>query len=190
METIVKCTSRKFGDIGEALVAFPAEGWSLGGKPLQQTVVEYLVNYGVRQCLGDAYASAGNVDEAKGLFGKRYDRLLDGTIGVRESGGAKLADDPVTVLATKNAKAALLSRFDKVVPGAKRMSDYVAHASIAPYFKLDKEDAKKAVWVEAKVAAWMTEQAVKAAAGDAKAVDFMADAERTLSVEVTVDLDF
>lgn len=183
MDITIKCTSRKFGDIGLALIGAPVDGWTLGGKPLSATVAEYLVNYGVRQCLGDAYASAGNVDEAVGMFGKRYDRLVDGTIGVRESGGVKREDDPVMALAVKNAKAALMHRFEKVMPDAKRMSDYVKHDKIAPYFKLDKDDPKKAVWIEKAVSDWIARM-------KEGGKDFVAEAAETLAVNVAVDLDF
>ena len=185
---------KKNDELGAIELDVPAAGftgWTLNGVELNAAVAEYLIRYGIKQSLADSIASAKTLAEAEGLYQKRRDAMLNNTIGVRESGGSKLPDDPIAALAVKNAKAALLARFDKAVPGAKRMADYVAHANIAPYFKLDKDDAKKAVWVESKVAAWMADQAAKAAAGDAKAVDFMADAERTLAVDASaVDLDF
>lgn len=178
---------KKNDELGAVELSVPdgaLNGWTLNGVPLVANVAEYLIRYGLKQSLSDSIASAKTLAEAEGMYDKRRNAMLNNTIGVRESGGIKTADDPVLALAVKNAKAALMTRFEKVMPDAKRMSDYVKHDKIAPYFKLDKQDATKAVWVESAVIDWMD----RTLAGGGK--DFRAEAAETLAVDVTVELDF
>lgn len=47
---------------------------------LPQVSQEYLVNYGFRQAIADACASAKTEGEAKGLCDKRFDNLLKGIL--------------------------------------------------------------------------------------------------------------
>jgi len=188
METIVKNVARKNkAEIGLTLVNFPGDGWTVNGKAITATTVEFLVNYGVRQYLADGYAAATNLSEAQGLFAKRCDKLLDGTVGVRETRVGSLPDNPAASLALKNAKAVLMARFEATVPGAKTMAAYAKHPKIAPYFKITGD---KATWIDAKVEAWMAEQAKKFADGVPNARDFMAEAEAALAVDPEVELDF
>ena len=58
---------------------------TLDGKELPDSSVEYLLMFAL-QSLQDAYAGAKTLDEAKSMFAKKYDKLIAGTIGVRESG--------------------------------------------------------------------------------------------------------
>jgi hypothetical protein len=175
---------RTFGDsldkklIKTVKLTVPA-GWAMDGKALPDESVTYLANFAL-QCLQDTYGKAAFTEaEALGAFMTRYDKIIAGTMGTREAGGVKVDADPVRSLAHRNAKAALMARFEKVVPGAKKMSDYVKHPKIAPYFKVKDE---KAVWVEQAVSDWME---THLAGGG---TDFMAEAKAML--ETPVDLDF
>lgn len=76
---------RTFGAIGSVALAGTAQ-LTLDGKPLPSGSVEYLLIFAL-QSLQDAYAGAQSADEAKANWEKKRDRLLDGTIGVRTSGG-------------------------------------------------------------------------------------------------------
>lgn len=58
---------------------------SIGGKELPATSVEYLLTFAL-QNLQDAYAGADSADDAQGRWQKKLDRLIEGTIGVREAG--------------------------------------------------------------------------------------------------------
>lgn len=66
----------------------PAKGkveFSLDGKVLPEASAAYLINFAL-QSLQDAYAGAESLADAQGRFGKKYDALVAGTIGVRTGG--------------------------------------------------------------------------------------------------------
>ena len=67
---------------------------TLDGKELPDSSVEYLLNFAL-QSLQDAYAGGKTLDECKALFAKKYDRLIDGKIGVRDS--AETIDDATRI---------------------------------------------------------------------------------------------
>ena len=90
LETNVIPVSRTFdhkahGRIGivnmEAAVAYIA----IDGKELPVSSIEYLLTFAL-QNLQDAYAGADSAAEATARWQKKLDRLLEGTIGVREAG--------------------------------------------------------------------------------------------------------
>ena len=58
---------------------------TLDGKPLGANAINHLLNFAL-QTLQDAYAGAASLAEAKGAFEKKRDAILEGTIGVRQSG--------------------------------------------------------------------------------------------------------
>lgn len=82
---------RAFGTIGAVALEAPEGEWRLDGKVLPASSVEHLVTFAL-QTLQDAYAGAKDVEEAKAFFGKKYERLVEGTLGVRSGGGT----DPLT----------------------------------------------------------------------------------------------
>lgn len=77
---------RKDEKVGEALVAADVGGFTVNGKELPTKSVEYLLNFAF-QSLQDAYAGAKSGAEAKGMWDKKYDALLAGTIGTRIGSG-------------------------------------------------------------------------------------------------------
>lgn len=90
LETTVLPIARTFdhkqhGRIGvvnmEAAVAYV----SIDGKELPIQSVEYLLTFAL-QNLQDAYAGADNAEEAVARWQKKLDRLIEGSIGVREAG--------------------------------------------------------------------------------------------------------
>lgn len=55
---------------------------------IRSNSLEYIFHYGVRQSLQDSYAAAKTLAEAQGDFGKRLEKLLAGTMGVRDPAGS------------------------------------------------------------------------------------------------------
>jgi hypothetical protein len=90
--------------------------------------------------------------------------------------------DPVTALATKNAKTALTAIF-KAVTGEGKAIEFAKHEKVAPFFVVTED---RAVWRDVTVAQWMQKQA---ASGKQ---DFMADAKALLdgADDAANDLDF
>jgi hypothetical protein len=90
--------------------------------------------------------------------------------------------DPITALATKNAKTALTAIF-KAVTGHAKAVDFATHEKVAPFFTVTED---RAVWRDITVAQWMVKQA---ASGK---VDYMADAKALLegASDAASDLDF
>ena len=60
---------------------------ALDGKPLSGASIEYLMTFAL-QSLQDAYAGKTTLADAKAAFDAKYERLIDGTIGVRGPGSA------------------------------------------------------------------------------------------------------
>jgi len=85
--TIARAFDHKtHGRIGLVEMECDVKGITIGGKELPPTSVEYLLTFAL-QNLQDAYAGAESAAEATARFQKKLDRLLEGTIGVREAGG-------------------------------------------------------------------------------------------------------
>lgn len=98
----------------------------------------------------------------------------------KAKGELKRVENPAEALAIKNAKIALMVRFENAMPEVKKMAEYAKHAKIAPYFKITD---KGAVWIESQVQAWIATQLV---AGK----DFLQEAKNTLAIPVGEVLDF
>lgn len=79
-------------------------GMTLEGKVLGVDSLEYLACYGLKQCLADSYASAKDQVEFDAMLAKRIDKLIAGTMSVRE--GGKRAD-PFEAECVRFAKAKL-----------------------------------------------------------------------------------
>lgn len=73
------------GDISNVTLEANVSEVKLDGKILPESSVEYLLMFAL-QSLQDAYAGAKNLEEAKGMFLAKYDKLIAGTIGIRNSG--------------------------------------------------------------------------------------------------------
>lgn len=82
---------KQFGRIGIVEMSAGVSGISINGKELPKTSIEYLLTFAL-QNLQDAYAGAESADDAKGRWGKKLDRLIDGTIGVRTGGDGASAE--------------------------------------------------------------------------------------------------
>lgn len=74
------------GRIGSVELVADIAQFEVDGKQLPQTSIDYLLNFSL-QSLQDAYAGADDLNEAVGNWTKKYDALLNGTIGVRSGGG-------------------------------------------------------------------------------------------------------
>jgi hypothetical protein len=76
---------KAFGAIGAAVLVAPDGDYTLDGNVLPESSVRHLLTFAL-QTLQDAYAGAKNADEAVGAFGTKYDKLVNGTMGVRGTG--------------------------------------------------------------------------------------------------------
>jgi hypothetical protein len=65
--------------------------FTIDGKTLPQSSVEYLLTFAL-QSFQDAYAGAENAEDAVGRFNKKLDRVIAGTIGLREAGDGASAE--------------------------------------------------------------------------------------------------
>lgn len=85
--------SGRIGSV-EFSIDAPSKGnvtFHVDGKEIPDTSALYLMTFAL-QSLQDAYAGADSLDEATANFDKKLAALLDGTIGVRGSGGG-LSDE-------------------------------------------------------------------------------------------------
>ncbi|HEY9155570.1 MAG TPA: hypothetical protein VIM69_10585 [Opitutaceae bacterium] len=76
---------RNEGTISNVKLEVNVQSVHLDGKELPDSSVEYLLTFAL-QSLQDAYAGAKTLPEAKAMFAKKYDKLIEGKIGVREAG--------------------------------------------------------------------------------------------------------
>lgn len=90
--TIARAFDHKtFGRIGVVTMTAEVGAVVINGNVLPASSVEYLLTFAL-QNLQDAYAGAADADDAVARFGKKYDRLIAGTIGVREAGDGASAE--------------------------------------------------------------------------------------------------
>lgn len=85
MQTVRNFAHKRFGEIGRVVLEADVKTVKLNGKPIPEGSIEYLMNFAL-QSLQDAYAGATDEAEAKASWQKRFDRLVEGKIGVREGG--------------------------------------------------------------------------------------------------------
>lgn len=82
---------RTYGEINSVEVEANVTSFKVNGLDLPRVSVAYLLNFAF-QSLQDAYAGAKNLAEAQALWEKRFERLLDGEIGVRSGNGLSERD--------------------------------------------------------------------------------------------------
>lgn len=131
------------GLVGEVSLTVPdAMEWKIGDKVLPASSVEYLVNFAL-QSLQDAYAGAKTLDEAKGAWGKRLDRLIKGEIGTRSPTGG---EEPWVAMAVKLFRGQLKAKVD----GYDKMEPAARDKAVAALVKVHKQvDAIRAKALEA-----------------------------------------
>lgn len=56
---------------------------TLNGKPMPGATIEWLLSYGIRQGFTDSFAAGKSHSERSGLFNKRLDAAIAGSVGVR-----------------------------------------------------------------------------------------------------------
>lgn len=80
---------REHGRIGVAKLEITGKGkLALDGKELSERSVEHFLNFAL-QSLQDAYAGADSADDAKARWQAKYDKIVEGTIGVRTGGSGE-----------------------------------------------------------------------------------------------------
>ena len=90
--TIARAFDHKtHGRIGLVNVEADCKAITINGQALPDSSVEYLLTFAL-QNLQDAYAGADSAADAQARFAKKLDRLLAGTIGVREAGDGASAE--------------------------------------------------------------------------------------------------
>jgi hypothetical protein len=160
MQTVRNFAHKRFGDIGRVVLESDVKVIKLNGKPLPEQSVEYLLNFAL-QSLQDAYAGAESADEAKANFAKRFERLIEGKIGVRE-GGTSVPE--ATRVARSIVRAKLKAKLEKAEYEAKYKDD---DAAVDAVFEKNKE--KLQPFVDARLEELRKERERKAKM--AKAVD-------------------
>ena len=140
------------------------------------------LEYGIRRYVNDTNSGFKGSDkqEACALTIKELTNGSPMPEKARRSPSASA--DPITALATKNAKTALTAIF-KAVTGQSKAIDFATHEKVAPFFTVTED---RAVWRDITVAQWMQKQA---ASGK---VDYMGDAKALLdgASDAASDLDF
>lgn len=159
MEITRNFTHRTFGAIGSVTFAAPKGKFILNGNELPETSIEAILRHGL-QILQDAYAGSKSTDEATGDFNCKYDKLINGTLGVRGSGDG--ADERTRVARSVTMSAA------KAKFGAKS-PEWATFTGLSD----DDKNAKLDGWYAANKAAFDPavdeEMARRAARRDAKA---------------------
>lgn len=86
MQVVREYTHKTHGAIGKIMLETDATVIKLNGKPIPLGSMEYLLTFAL-QAFQDAYAGATSAAEAQSGFDKRFERVMEGKIGVREGGG-------------------------------------------------------------------------------------------------------
>lgn len=93
---------------------------TLDGQPLNEAGLRYVITYGLKQSLADSYASAKTPAEFDAFLSKRIERIIAGTITVRQNG----ASDPFEAECLRIATAQVIAIAAKAgVALPKRASD-------------------------------------------------------------------
>lgn len=96
---------KQHGRIGIVEMSAGVSGISINGKELPATSIEYLLTFAL-QNLQDAYAGADSAADAQGRWQKKLDRLIEGTIGVREAGdGASALTKAIRAVVAESLRA-------------------------------------------------------------------------------------
>lgn len=109
MQTVREFNHKRFGHLGKVVLESNVTTIKLNGKPVAESSIEYLLNFAL-QSLQDAYAGAENAEQAQGLWDKKLDAILNGTLGAR-SGGAGV--DEFTKTARSILKGKLKTQLGK-----------------------------------------------------------------------------
>lgn len=71
----------------------------------------FVIQYGLGQLLRDSYVSGKTADEREGLLNKKVDKLINGTLSIRESNGR--GADPLAREITRLSELATINHFAK-----------------------------------------------------------------------------
>lgn len=135
---------------------------------MHETWLDKCLAYGVRRFVNDSYS--GEKGQTKyDLCAALANKMESGEPLSEAERRAKVSADPVTALAVKNAKAALVALF-KRISGKAKIEDMMVHEKVAPYFDLVGD---KIAWNETSVMDYIARVKDK--------VDFMEAARVALS---------
>lgn len=89
---------------------------TLNEKLLPTASIEYLLSYGLKQCLADSYSSAKDQAEFDAMLGKRIDKLIAGTMSIRESASPVDPFEAEVIRLAKIRLAAIAKKQGKTLP--------------------------------------------------------------------------
>lgn len=128
--------------IGQVEAVIDVAGFTINGQPVHPAGVEHLLHFAF-QSLQDAYAGAENEPDARAAFNGKLERILKGTIGVREAGSG--------VSALMSAIRTLLRPDVKAAHGAETWKAMLEDARLAAIDAVweDQDDDTKAAYTAA-----------------------------------------
>lgn len=160
------------GQIGSATLRIESKSdiaVTLDGKELGVNSITHLLNFAL-QTLQDAYAGAGSLEEAKGLFTKKRDAILNGTIGVRQSGDGESEE-------TRIARRIIGEQLKAKFKGTDKWAKFTELSDAERNAKLDELVAKNRAAIADEIAA------------EVERLRKMREAKaKRLNVETTLDL--
>ena len=157
--TVARAFDHKtFGRVGIVNLEAECGAFKIDGKELPATSVEYLLTFAL-QNLQDAYAGADSADDANARFGKKLERLIEGTIGVRAQGDGASA-----------MQTAIRAVVSEILRGAGKWKEIIgALPEDERGAKLDEIFAKQPEAKQAAITAKAEERIAEAAARKAQA---------------------
>lgn len=146
MQIIRKYDHADHGNIGTVELIVPDTGWIMDGMTLAPETVRHLATFAL-QTLQDAYAGAKNADDARGSFGKKYDRLIAGTIGTRVGGERNPVRARAIIIAMRHVKVDVAGMEPAAAAKARRAAAVRAIDRNPAYMSLAESqiDAEKAL---------------------------------------------
>lgn len=125
---------------------------SIDWDALPQASKDFVVHYGLKQLLADSHVSGKSADEKEGLLNKKLDKLLEGTLAIRD--GGTRTGDPVarelTKLATAKVDAHITKKLGKKVKDVSK-TDYATLMAKARALPALQEQAKANVEAAAEI---------------------------------------
>lgn len=150
---------KTFGAIGTVRLELTPDGLVLDEVRLGESGTAHLLNHAL-QSLQDAYAGAKTADEARASWAKKLEKILDGTIGSRTTGGGAGLG-----AIEKRMIAMVRDNFKKAVSGYKDMKPAERDAAIWELICKQSEAAQKGLAKRAE-AAIAREEAERASLAD------------------------
>lgn len=145
--------NRSYARQGEAIASVSLEApdgeYKLDGNVLPESSVQHLLTFAL-QSLQDAYAGAKDNAEAEAAFAKKYQRLIDGSVGVRAGG-----TDTFTKTCRQIARQIVRAKFAE---SGRKYSEFTALSASEQNDRLDQVIAANRDVIEKEAKKRMDEQ--------------------------------